>query len=147
MTIQAQILELMVELQDRLGMSILLITHDLGAVAETCDDVVVMYAGPRRRAGARRRRVRLAPASLHRGASQSIPVLGMSRHEPLRVIRGNVPSPLDWPQGCRFAPRCDYAFEKCSSSRPCSRSTLRAPPAGCASTAVGPSRRRPVVQT
>ncbi len=117
-TIQAQILELMVELQDRLGMSILLITHDLGVVAETCDDVVVMYAG---------RVVERGPVDGVFGSPQhpyteallqSIPVLGMSRHEPLRVIRGNVPSPLDWPQGCRFAPRCDYAFEKCSEQPP-----------------------------
>jgi peptide/nickel transport system ATP-binding protein/oligopeptide transport system ATP-binding protein len=112
-TIQAQILELMMELQDRLGMSILLITHDLGVVAETCDDVVVMYAG---------RVVEKGPADSVFGSPQhpyteallqSIPVLGMSRSEPLRVIKGTVPSPLDWPPGCRFATRCDYAFEKC----------------------------------
>jgi oligopeptide/dipeptide ABC transporter ATP-binding protein len=117
-TIQAQILELMMELQDRLGMSILLITHDLGVVAETCDDVVVMYAG---------RVVEKGPVDGVFGSPQhpyteallqSIPVLGMARHEPLRVIRGNVPSPLDWPEGCRFAPRCSYAFEKCGEQPP-----------------------------
>src|SRR6516164_1791555 len=110
-TIQAQILELMLDLKERLGMSILLITHDLGVVAETCDDVVVMYAG---------RVVERGPVAAVFGAPQhpyteallqSIPVLGMTRHEALRVIRGAVPSPLDWPEGCRFAPRCDYAFE------------------------------------
>jgi peptide/nickel transport system ATP-binding protein/oligopeptide transport system ATP-binding protein len=117
-TIQAQILELMMELQDRLGMSILLITHDLGVVAETCDDVVVMYGG---------RVVEKGPVEGVFGSPQhpyteallhSIPVLGMTQTEPLRVIRGNVPSPLNWPQGCRFAPRCDYAFEKCSEQPP-----------------------------
>jgi len=117
-TIQAQILDLMVELQDRLGMSILLITHDLGVVAETCEDVVVMYAG---------RVVERGPVDGVFGSPQhpyteallqSIPVLGMARHEPLRVIRGAVPSPLHWPVGCRFAPRCDYAFEKCAEQPP-----------------------------
>jgi peptide/nickel transport system ATP-binding protein/oligopeptide transport system ATP-binding protein len=117
-TIQAQILELMMELQERLGMSILLITHDLGVVAETCDDVVVMYAG---------RVVEKGPVDGVFGSPQhpyteallqSIPVLGMARHEPLRVIRGTIPSPLDWPAGCRFAPRCDYAFEQCEKQPP-----------------------------
>jgi peptide/nickel transport system ATP-binding protein/oligopeptide transport system ATP-binding protein len=117
-TIQAQILELMMELQERLGMSILLITHDLGVVAETCDDVVVMYAG---------RVVEKGPVDGVFGSPQhpyteallqSIPVLGMARHEPLRVIRGTVPSPLDWPAGCRFSPRCDYAFERCEEQPP-----------------------------
>jgi oligopeptide/dipeptide ABC transporter ATP-binding protein len=113
-TIQAQILELMIELRERLGMSILLITHDLGVVAETCDDVVVMYAG---------RVVERGPVADVFGSPQhpyteallqSIPFLGMNRTEKLRVIRGIVPSPLDWPEGCRFSPRCDYVFGKCS---------------------------------
>ena len=81
-TIQAQILELMIELRERLGMSILLITHDLGVVAEMCDQVVVMYAGPRRRARARRRGVHLAAASVHGGAA---PVDPDSRHDPGRA--------------------------------------------------------------
>jgi peptide/nickel transport system ATP-binding protein/oligopeptide transport system ATP-binding protein len=117
-TIQAQILELMVGLQERLGMSILLITHDLGVVAETCDDVVVMYAG---------KVVERGPVAGVFGSPQhpyteallqSIPVLGMTQHEPLRVVRGTVPSPLDWPEGCRFAPRCDYAYERCGEQPP-----------------------------
>jgi oligopeptide/dipeptide ABC transporter ATP-binding protein len=117
-TIQAQILELMMELRERLGMSILLITHDLGVVAEMCDDVVVMYAG---------RVVERGPvASVFSSPQhpyteallQSIPVLGMTQKERLRVIRGVVPSPLDWPEGCRFAPRCDYAFERCEEQPP-----------------------------
>ena len=143
-TIQAQILELMTELRERLGMSIMLITHDLGVVAEMCDDVVVMYAG---------RVVERGPVDEVFGSPQhpyteallqSIPLLGMTQAEKLRVIRGTVPSPLDWPQGCRFEPRCDYAFEKCrGSSRRCSRSTRRSRPAGSASTAAAPPRRRP----
>ncbi len=112
-TIQAQILELMKDLLDRLEMSIMLITHDLGVIAEMVDDVAVMYAG---------RVVERGPVSEVFGSPQhpyteallhSIPMLGMTQTEPLKVIRGTVPSPLEWPTGCRFRPRCDYAFTKC----------------------------------
>jgi oligopeptide/dipeptide ABC transporter ATP-binding protein len=117
-TIQAQILELMKDLRDRLGMAIMLITHDLGVVAEMVDDVAVMYAG---------RVVERGPVEQIFGSPQhpyteallhSIPLLGMTQAEPLKVIRGTVPSPLEWPEGCRFRPRCDYAFEKCSAYPP-----------------------------
>jgi peptide/nickel transport system ATP-binding protein/oligopeptide transport system ATP-binding protein len=117
-TIQAQILELMIDLRERLGMSILLITHDLGVVAEMCDEVVVMYAG---RVVERGSVASVFGAPQHpytEALLQSIPVLGMTQHERLRVIRGTVPSPLDWPAGCRFAPRCDYAFERCEEQPP-----------------------------
>jgi len=117
-TIQAQILELLATLREELDMSILLITHDLGVVAEMCDDVVVMYAG---------RVVERGPVGdvftspqhpYTEALLQSIPMLGMTQDEPLRVIRGSVPSPLDWPLGCRFRPRCDYAFDKCVEQPP-----------------------------
>jgi oligopeptide/dipeptide ABC transporter ATP-binding protein len=117
-TIQAQILDLMRDLGERLEMSILLITHDLGVVAEMCDEVVVMYAG---------KVVERGPVDVVFGTPQhpyteallqSIPMLGMTQAEPLRVIRGTVPSPLDWPEGCRFRPRCDYAFDKCVEQPP-----------------------------
>ncbi len=117
-TIQAQILELMKELRDRLGMAIMLITHDLGVVAEMADDVVVMYAG---------RVVETGPVGAvfsspqhpyTEALLQSIPVLGMTQAEPLRVIRGMVPSPMSWPAGCRFASRCDYAMERCREEDP-----------------------------
>src|SRR4029079_15579663 len=106
------------ELQDRLGMAIMLITHDLGVVAEMCDDVVVMYAG---------RVVERGPVDdvftspqhpYTEALLQSIPLLGMTQAEPLRVIRGTVPSPLAWPPGCRFEPRCDYAFDRCRTVDP-----------------------------
>ena len=123
-TIQAQILELMIELRERLGMSILLITHDLGVVAEMCDDVVVMYAG---------RVVERGPVAdvfsspqhpYTEALLQSIPMLGMTQAEPLRVIRGTVPSPLDWPEGCRFAPALRLRVRAVRpSSRRSSRST------------------------
>ena len=117
-TIQAQILELMKDLGDRLGMAILLITHDLGVVAEMADDVGVMYAGRVVERGPvtdvfRRPQHPYTEALLH-----SIPVLGMTQAEPLRVIRGMVPSPLRWPAGCRFAARCDHVFGRCLTEDP-----------------------------
>jgi oligopeptide/dipeptide ABC transporter ATP-binding protein len=117
-TIQAQILELMASLGERLGMSILLITHDLGVVAEMCDDVVVMYAG---RVVERGPVAEVFASPQHpytEALLQSIPTLGMTQAQPLRVIRGTVPSPLDWPKGCRFEPRCDYAFDRCAEVDP-----------------------------
>jgi peptide/nickel transport system ATP-binding protein/oligopeptide transport system ATP-binding protein len=117
-TIQAQILELMADLQARLGMSMLLITHDLGVVAESCDEVVVMYAGRVVERGSVTD-VFAAPQHPYTEALlQSIPQLGMTQAEPLRVIRGTVPSPRDWPEGCRFRPRCDYAFDRCLDDPP-----------------------------
>jgi peptide/nickel transport system ATP-binding protein/oligopeptide transport system ATP-binding protein len=117
-TIQAQILELMIEVRERLGMSILLITHDLGVVAEMCDEVVVMYAGKVVERGPVAEVFTSPQHPYTEALLQSIPMLGMTQAEPLRVIRGTVPSPLDWPEGCRFAPRCDNAFEKCGEQPP-----------------------------
>ena len=117
-TVQAQILELMKELREKLGMAILLITHDLGVVAEMVDEVAVMYGG---------RIVERGPVTEIFASPQhpyteallrSIPLLGMRYTTPLKAIRGMVPSPLDWPAGCRFAPRCDYAFERCETELP-----------------------------
>ena len=117
-TIQAQILELIQELRQRLGMAVMLITHDLGVVAEMCDDVAVMYAGRVVERGSadalfRRPQHPYTEALLH-----SIPLLGMTQAEPLKVIRGIVPNPLTWPPGCRFASRCDYAFDRCLREDP-----------------------------
>jgi oligopeptide/dipeptide ABC transporter ATP-binding protein len=117
-TIQAQILELMAELRDRLGMAIMLITHDLGVVAEMCDDVVVMYGGRAVESGPVDDVFTSPQHPYTEALLQSIPMLGMTQAEPLRVITGNVPSPLEWPQGCRFEPRCDYAFAKCREEHP-----------------------------
>jgi oligopeptide/dipeptide ABC transporter ATP-binding protein len=117
-TIQAQILELMKDLRDRLEMSIMLITHDLGVVAEMADDVVVMYAG---RVVERGPVVNVFASPQHpytEALLHSIPMLGMTQAEPLKVIRGTVPSPLEWPTGCRFRPRCDYAYAKCVEDPP-----------------------------
>ncbi len=117
-TIQAQILELMRELRDRLGMSIMLITHDLGVVAEMADDVAVMYAGRVVERGPVEEIFRSPQHPYTEALLHSIPVLGMTQAEPLQVIRGMVPSALHWPAGCRFAPRCEYAFERCLREDP-----------------------------
>ncbi len=117
-TIQAQILDLLLDLRERLGMAILLITHDLGVVAETCDDVVVMYAGQVVERGSVDEVFSSPQHPYTEALLQSIPVLGMTQQERLRVIRGTVPSPLDWPAGCRFQPRCELAFARCSAPPP-----------------------------
>ena len=117
-TIQAQILDLMRRLRDQLGMAILLITHDLGVVAEMADEVAVMYGGRVVERGPvadvfARPQHPYTEALLH-----SIPVLGMRRDERLRVIPGMVPSPRNWPIGCRFAARCEHAFDRCTAEYP-----------------------------
>jgi len=117
-TIQAQILELMRELRERLRMAIMLITHDLGVVAEMCDEVVVMYAGQVVERGTAGDIFRHPQHPYTEALLHSIPILGMTQSEPLRVIRGMVPSPLSWPRGCRFASRCDYAFDRCLREDP-----------------------------
>lgn len=104
-TIQAQILELMKELQEVMGMSILIITHDLGVIAETCDEVVVMYAGRVAERGSAEA-IFNRPQHLYTlGLLQSIPRLDTPRKSRLRTIDGYVPGLEDLPKGARFAPR------------------------------------------
>jgi len=117
-TIQAQILELMKDLKARLGMSIILITHDLGVIAEMADDVAVMYAGRIVERGPVQAIFKSPQHPYTEALLHSIPILGMTQAEPLRAIRGIVPSALRWPKGCRFAPRCDYVFERCLREDP-----------------------------
>ncbi|MBO0745064.1 MAG: ABC transporter ATP-binding protein [Candidatus Dormibacteraeota bacterium] len=117
-TIQAQILRLMEDLQDRLGMAILMITHDLGVVAEMADDVAVMYAGRVVERGTARDVFRSPQHPYTEALMHSIPRLGMTQAEPLQVIRGMVPSPLNWPKGCRFAQRCQHVFDRCWENDP-----------------------------
>ena len=122
MTIQAQILELMRELKERTGAAIVLITHDLGVVAEMAQRVVVMYAG---------RKVEEAPVAdlfarprhpYTRGLLDSIPKLGAgnagSAGTRLSEIAGTVPSLAEPIVGCAFAPRCNYATNRCRSEYP-----------------------------
>ncbi len=117
-TIQAQILDLMAKLRREFGMAIMLITHDLGVVAEMCDDVAVMYAGRVVERGSAEAVFRSPQHPYTEALLHSIPVLGATQAQPLKVIRGMVPSPLDWPRGCRFAERCDYTFDRCLQDDP-----------------------------
>ena len=116
-TIQAQILELLRELQQRLGMGILMITHDLGVVAECCDRVVVMYAG---RKVEEATATELFDAPLHpytRALMASMPSMN-SASARLTEIPGMVPAPQDIGVGCPFAPRCAFRVERCLHKAP-----------------------------
>jgi oligopeptide/dipeptide ABC transporter ATP-binding protein len=116
-TIQAQILELMRDLQQRNRMAIILITHDLGVIAEMAEEVAVMYAGKVVEHGAVDQ---IFDSPLHpytQGLLASIPSLG-ARGRPLNAITGTVPHPLNLPPGCLFAPRCPRAFERCPTAFP-----------------------------
>lgn len=104
-TIQAQILELLRKLQEERGMSIMLITHDLGVVAENADVVAVMYAGRVVEYGSVYDVFDNPMHPYTRGLFDSMPILGASKHR-LRTIEGNVPNPADLPPGCPFHPRC-----------------------------------------
>jgi peptide/nickel transport system ATP-binding protein len=104
-TIQAQILDLMRNLREQTGTAIILITHDLGVVAEMCDRVAVMYAGEIVEHADVTTLFRQPRHPYTRGLIASIPVVGAVREE-LNVIPGNVPNLIDVPKGCRFAPRC-----------------------------------------
>lgn len=119
-TIQAQILKLMNELKSEKGTSILFITHDLGVINQMADDVAVMYCG---------QVVELAPARIIFGKNEyshpyteglmtSIPRLDTPAGKRLDAIPGAVPHPLDLPKGCKFAPRCRYATDRCQNEEP-----------------------------
>jgi peptide/nickel transport system ATP-binding protein/oligopeptide transport system ATP-binding protein len=116
-TVQAQILDLLRELQAETGMSIILITHDLGVVAEMADEVAVMYAGKVvERASAES--IFADPQHPYTlGLLGSIPRLDEDR-ERLLAIEGAVPPPFALPQGCRFHPRCPFAIEACTRAQP-----------------------------
>lgn len=130
-TIQAQILELLRSLQARYGMGMLMITHDLGVVAEVADDVAVMYAGkiveytsvyalfdnPKH------------PYTL--GLFASLPSVGAKRGERLQVIEGMVPSPEQFPTGCRFRTRCPFATERCAQDVPALREVVEGHSVAC----------------
>jgi len=116
-TIQAQILELLAELQERVGMSILLITHDLGVIAESASRVLVMYAGQIVEEAPVRTLFAAAHHPYTEGLLSAMPRMG-ARRERLTVIPGTVPSPTEWPAGCRFHDRCAYAWDRCRTEAP-----------------------------
>lgn len=117
-TIQAQILALMEDLKQRMDAAVILITHDLGVIAEVADRVAVMYAGQIVEEGPVHD---LFVEPLHpytRGLLKAIPRLDLGPDEPLHVIEGIVPSPLRFPPGCRFHPRCDVRVDACPRVEP-----------------------------
>jgi oligopeptide/dipeptide ABC transporter ATP-binding protein len=116
-TIQAQILELLREIRDRFGMAILLISHNLGVVNELADRVAVMYAGRVAEQGTRTELLAHPRHPYTQRLLASIPSR-TRRGEPLAEIPGVVPSPGEWPAGCRFTPRCHRAFEPCAEIVP-----------------------------
>jgi oligopeptide/dipeptide ABC transporter ATP-binding protein len=116
-TIQAQILELLGSLQQRLGTSILMITHDLGVVAETAQRVVVMYAGEIVEEATVAALFEAPHHPYAEGLLHAMPRLGQQR-ERLAVIPGTVPPPTAWPAGCRFRERCPYSWERCEQEHP-----------------------------
>jgi oligopeptide transport system ATP-binding protein len=117
-TVQAQILELLDDLRAETGMGLLLITHDLGVVAETADRVAVMYAGRIVETGPTDA-VLSAPAHPYtEGLLASVPRGQSGREERLRPIAGAPPSLARIPPGCPFHPRCPYVIERCRSERP-----------------------------
>lgn len=105
-TIQAQILQLIRDLKARTGAAVILITHDMGVVAETCDEVAVMYAGRVVEQGGVTDIFERGKHPYTRGLLESIPRKGRDRKSELPTIEGVVPSLLTPPPGCRFAPRC-----------------------------------------
>ena len=115
-TIQAQILELMQALQRDLGLAVVLITHDLGVIAETCDDVIVMYAGRVAEAGPVEAIFDRPAHPYTRGLLDSIPRLEGTRKSRLRVIEGMVPGLRDLPAGCRFQNRCPHRVDRCATA-------------------------------
>jgi len=113
-TIQAQILELLQGLQQTFGMAILMITHDLGVIAETCRRVIVMYAGKVMEIASVNDLFHDPRHPYTRGLRESIPRMA-HKGERLKVIPGKVPDPLDLPKGCRFSDRCKYAEYRCDN--------------------------------
>lgn len=116
-TIQAQVLELMKALKIKYEMAMLLITHDLGVVAEVCDDVAIMYAGRIIEQGSLEEIFRNTKHPYTEGLFNSIPNIDNRRAE-LKPIRGLMSDPYNLPKGCTFCDRCDYAMEICKTVKP-----------------------------
>jgi len=116
-TIQAQILDLMRDLREKVDMAIILITHDMGVVAEMADNVIVMYAGQVVEYASVTALFADPKHPYTVGLLNSMPVLGQVKHD-LEVIPGTVPSLMNPPKGCRFAARCSKRFDKCDQPPP-----------------------------
>jgi peptide/nickel transport system ATP-binding protein len=116
-TVQAQILDLIKDIQKENNMSVILITHDLGVVSDICSRIVVMYASKIVEEGAVSEIFNNPKHPYTTGLLNSIPKPGIKSAR-LSSIPGNVPSSVDYPAGCRFSSRCSMADEKCSASEP-----------------------------
>jgi oligopeptide/dipeptide ABC transporter ATP-binding protein len=116
-TIQAQILDLMKELKHKIKTSILLITHDLGIIAELCDRVAVMYSGNIVEYATAENLFKNPTHPYTKGLISAIPSIE-TKHKTLQVIRGMVPNLIYPPSGCRFHPRCDFRMEVCDKIKP-----------------------------
>ena len=114
-TIQAQIFELMDKLKKENDTAIMLITHDMGVVSELADDVAVMYMGNIIESGTVEEILRTPAHPYTEALLKSIPILGKGKSQELNPIKGSTPDPYDRPKGCQFAPRCNYACEKCNT--------------------------------
>ena len=117
-TIQAQIFELMLQLKNEKDAAILLITHDMGVVAELADNVAVMYMGNIVESGDAEAVLTRSAHPYTKALIQSIPVLGRGEKQDLQPIKGSTPDPYNRPKGCQFAPRCAYATELCQAEMP-----------------------------
>jgi oligopeptide/dipeptide ABC transporter ATP-binding protein len=113
-TIQAQIIELIDRLKDEFNSAVILITHDLGVVADVADEIIVMYAGRVVEQAAKRDLFYDPQMPYTWGLLGSIPRLDRPRVERLHSIRGTPPSLINLPRGCKFRPRCPHAFDKCT---------------------------------
>ena len=116
-TIQAQVLEMIKELQEKFGTSMLLITHDLGVVAETCDKVAIMYAGEIVESGTLEHIFEHTQHPYTKGLFDSLPSLDKEVRR-LQPIEGLMPDPRHLPSGCKFHPRCSWATEECAAREP-----------------------------
>jgi len=117
-TIQAQILNLIKKLQEDLGLSILMITHNLGVIAEVSDKIVVVYAGKVVEYG-NAKEIFCHPLHPYTvGLLKSLPRLDMKKEDKLQVIKGEVPDSLNSPSGCRFHPRCSFVQKNCKTEEP-----------------------------
>jgi peptide/nickel transport system ATP-binding protein len=116
-TIQAQILQLIQKLIQEIQTSVLMITHDLGVMAETCDRVAIMYAGDMVEMGSVRSVLKNPQHPYTQGLLQTVPDKA-NPDQPLFSIKGNVPSLLEPQTNCRFAPRCEYVMDRCRREMP-----------------------------
>ena len=117
MTIQAQILDLIRELNESMGTSVVFITHDLGVVSELCDTVIVMYTGHIVEQAPVKELFESPKHPYTKGLLNAIPQITRERN-PLETIEGMVPNPTERIEGCSFSPRCPYATDQCRKAEP-----------------------------